>query len=81
MTLLEWVKKQDEGAEKPNAISRLQQATRLAYTTVHAVVHGGQCKAETAKKLSDATGGEVSAADIILQSLSRAASEPERVAS
>jgi len=60
MRLDEWIAQRPAGE-----LSRLQRATRLAYTTVFAIAHGQQTpRYATAKRISDATGGEVTIADL-----------------
>lgn len=61
MTLSEWCEKEGRGA-----LTRLTKATGLTFAAVSRVVKGtAQARADTAKKLSDATGGAVSAASIL----------------
>ncbi len=60
MTLADWVKDAGRGA-----MSRLSQSTGVAYSTVHNAVKGQLIKQyDVAKKLSDATGGLVTVADL-----------------
>lgn len=60
MRLDEWVAQSAAGE-----LSRLARKTKLAYTTVFAIAHGQQTpRYNTAKRLSDATGGEVSIAEL-----------------
>jgi hypothetical protein len=54
MLLADYVKREGNGA-----ITRLQRKTRLAYTTVFRALHHA-VGYRSAKKLSEATGGEVS---------------------
>lgn len=58
MKLSEWVKRQERG------VSGLMFKSGLAYTTVLRAVRGQSVSKATAQKLSEATGGEVSAASI-----------------
>ncbi len=56
MTLVEWVARQGRGA-----IAKLSKDTGLSYPTVLELSKGrGRAKYETAKKISEATAGEVS---------------------
>lgn len=60
MRLRMWVKRQGKGE-----ISRLARVSGLSYPTVHALAHDKQeAKGETALKLSAATGGAVSVAEL-----------------
>jgi len=56
MRLHDWIER-----EGPGALSRLMRATGLAYSTVTYIARGRKCpRYETAKRISEATGGEVS---------------------
>lgn len=68
MTLKEWVAKQGRGA-----LTRIQESTGLAYSTVLHAVGGNPIEYATAKKISAATGGEVTVADLL-----EPAAEPEQ---
>lgn len=60
MRLDQWV-----AAADPGELSRLARETQLAYTTVFAIAHGQQTpKYATAKRISEATGGEVTIAEL-----------------
>jgi hypothetical protein len=60
MTLADWVKKQGRGA-----ISRLMRETGLAYTTILAARdQRWTARGDTARKISEATGGAVSIAEL-----------------
>lgn len=59
MRLSEWAKLKGRGE-----LSRLSHATGLAYTTVLAGVEGKLKRYDVAKKISDATGGEVTVAEL-----------------
>lgn len=63
MRLDQWVKLQ-----RPGAIVRLQLATGLSYTAVaKAIKHQTKPDYDTARRLSEATGGEVSINDIYMR--------------
>jgi hypothetical protein len=60
MTLADWVKEAGRGA-----MSRLSQSTGVAYSTVHNAVKGQLIKQyDVAKKLSEATDGKVTIAEL-----------------
>jgi hypothetical protein len=60
MRLREWVRKRLRGE-----LTRLQLATGVAYTTLHKLAHDEhEATYETAKKVSAATGGAVSIAEL-----------------
>lgn len=59
MRLTDWFKKEGKGAA-----SRLSHSTGVAYTTVLKAAKGELKLYDVAKKLSDATGGEVSVAEL-----------------
>jgi hypothetical protein len=64
MTLSDWLEAQPKGV-----LTRLARDSGLAYTTVFFVAHGGSVKTlDTARKLSDATGGAVSVEELCRQS-------------
>ena len=65
MVLSEWMESQPKGV-----LTRLARDSGLAYTTVFFIAHGGAVRTlETARKLSEATGGEVSVEEAWFQSL------------
>lgn len=60
MRLDQWV-----AAAPPGELSRLSRVTQLAYTTVFAIAHGQQTpRYDTAERISRATGGEVTIAEL-----------------
>lgn len=65
MTLHEWI-----AAKGAGEISRLVRETGCAGTTFHDVLNGHALKRyDIAKKISDATGGKVSVADLCEQAI------------
>lgn len=68
MRLKDWVGKEPKGA-----LTRLQLETKLAYTTILRAVNGEVVSAKTARKLSEATRGEVSAVSIAFPEMAGAA--------
>jgi DNA-binding transcriptional regulator YdaS (Cro superfamily) len=62
MKLSDWVER-----EGPGAMTKLTQRSGLAYSTVHRVVHDcSRATTKAARALSEATGGEVTIAEIRL---------------
>lgn len=60
MRLSDWVEQNGRGA-----LMRLSERSGVCYPTVHAIYSGTQTpKYDTAEKLSDATGGEVTIAEL-----------------
>lgn len=61
VTLSEYLKREGKGAK-----SRLQRKTGLAYSTIHWIATGATvARPDTAKKIEKATGGAVTAAEIL----------------
>lgn len=63
MLLSDYLKRRGDGA-----ITRLVGDAKVAFSTVHDVLNGRRiCRLETAQKISDATRGRVSVADLMLR--------------
>ena len=62
MHLRDWVRQQ---VPSRGALTRLQEVTGLAYSTIHAAFRGEPVRLyETARKISEATHGQVSVAEL-----------------
>ena len=60
MTLQEWLACANERANRTRgALKQLEHQTRLSYTTLMAAKNGAAVSYETARRISEATGGEV----------------------
>lgn len=73
MLLADYLTKQDRGA-----ISRLVRAARIANSTVHDILNGHRLsRLDVAQRISDATGGKVTVADLLLRAQPRRRKRPQ----
>lgn len=73
MRLKQWVEREGRGE-----IMRLMRVTGLSYQAVHAIAHGRKSSYDSAERISKATDGAVSIAELC-EAVPAAAAPPPRV--